>query len=151
MSDDPSHPPGLLRFPTYALGKLHKAVHAEMGMSLREHWVLVYLEEYAELSQQQVSTALGIDRSEVVRLIDGLERDGLVVRTRDAADRRRYRLTATAAGRAERRRTDDMIEVAAKRVLRRLDDDEQRTLHRLALKALGEDPSLSDRNRHSAR
>ncbi|MET7768189.1 MarR family transcriptional regulator [Nocardia sp. NPDC005366] len=138
------HPPALLRFPTYVLGKLHKAVRSEMGTSPREHWVLVYLEEFDELSQQQVSTALGIDRSEVVRLIDGLEQNGLVVRTRDAVDRRKYRLSVTEAGSAERRRTDELIEAAAQRVLHRLDADEQRILHRLALKALGEDQALSD-------
>ncbi|WP_433730220.1 MarR family winged helix-turn-helix transcriptional regulator [Nocardia sp. CA-129566] len=139
MPADHIHPRGLLRFPTYALGKLHKAVHAEMGTSLREHWVLVCLEEFDDLSQQQVSTALGIDRSEVVRLIDGLEHAGFVVRTRDATDRRKYRLSITQAGRAERRKTDELIEQAAERVLYRLDDEERRTLHRLALKALGED------------
>lgn len=144
MPNDPVHPAGLLRFPSYALGKLHKAVHNEIGSSLREHWVLVFLEEFDDLSQQQVSTALGIDRSEVVRLVDGLEQAGFVVRTRDDIDRRKYRLSVTKAGRAERRRTDRLIEAAAGRVLGRLDDDERRTLHRLALKALGEDQSLAD-------
>ncbi len=139
MPADHIHPRGLLRFPTYALGKLHKAVHTEMGMSLREHWVLVCLEEFDDLSQQQVSAALGIDRSEVVRLIDGLEEAGFVIRTRDATDRRKYRLTITQSGRAERRKTDELIEKAAERVLHRLDEEERRTLHHLALKALGEE------------
>ncbi|MFI9505813.1 MarR family winged helix-turn-helix transcriptional regulator [Nocardia sp. NPDC052566] len=139
MPQEPLHPRGLLRFPTYALGRLHKAVHAELGTSLREHWVLVFLEESDELSQQQVSTAMGIDRSEVVRLIDGLEKSGFVVRTRDSDDRRKYRLSVTQAGRAERLRTEKLIEEAADRVLHRLDAEERRTLHRLALKALGQD------------
>ncbi|MEV2225132.1 MarR family transcriptional regulator [Nocardia vinacea] len=139
MPADHIHLRGLLRFPTYALGKLHKAVHAEMGTSLREHWVLVCLEEFDDLSQQQVSTTLGIDRSEVVRLIDGLEEAGFVIRTRDATDRRKYRLSITQSGRAERRKTDQLIEEAAERVLHRLDEDERQTLHRLALKALGEE------------
>jgi hypothetical protein len=85
------------------------------------------------------TTALGIDRSEVVRLIDGLEAAGFVIRTRDTTDRRKYRLSITQSGRAERRKTDELIEQAAERVLHRLDDEERRTLHRLALKALGEE------------
>ncbi|WP_433603276.1 MarR family winged helix-turn-helix transcriptional regulator [Nocardia sp. CA-135953] len=91
-------------------------------------------EEFDDLSQQQVSTALGIDRSEVVRLIDGLEESGFVIRTRDSADRRKYRLSIPQAGRAERRKTDELIEEAAERVLYRLDEDERQTLRRLALK-----------------
>ncbi|MBH0781319.1 MarR family winged helix-turn-helix transcriptional regulator [Nocardia bovistercoris] len=144
MPTHPVNPSGLLRFPSYALGRLHKAAHAEIGSSLREHWVLVFLEEFDNLSQQQVSTALGIDRSEVVRLIDGLEEAGYVVRTRDADDRRKYCLSITRAGRAQRRRTDQLIEAVTARVFARLDDAERRTLHRLALKALGEDESLAD-------
>lgn len=89
--------------------------------------------------EQQVSTALGIDRSEVVRLIDGLEQAGFVVRTRDSADRRKYCLSITKAGWAERHKTDELIQQAAERVLYRLDDEERQTLHRLALKALGEE------------
>ncbi|MFI7003826.1 MarR family winged helix-turn-helix transcriptional regulator [Nocardia sp. NPDC050175] len=143
MSDDHLHPRGLLRFPSYALGKLHKAVHAELGSSLRDHWVLTCLEEFGELSQQQVSASLGIDRSEMVRLIDGLEQAGLVVRTRDTDDRRKYRLTVTQAGRAQCAQTDAEVERATERVLGRLDEQERRTLHRLALKAIGEEPDAA--------
>ncbi|MFQ6327581.1 MarR family winged helix-turn-helix transcriptional regulator [Nocardia sp. CWNU-33] len=139
MSADSAHPPGLLRFPTYVFGKLNQALKAEVGSSLRDQWVLVHLEDNDELSQQQVSDALHIDRSEVVRMIDGLEQAGFVVRTRDPGDRRKYRLSITQAGRAERRRTDELIEQATTEVLRRLDDEERKTLHRLALKALGYD------------
>ncbi|QIS08341.1 MarR family winged helix-turn-helix transcriptional regulator [Nocardia arthritidis] len=139
MSADQLHPRGLLRFPTYVFGKLHRAVHAEIDASLREHWVLVCLEEFTDLSQQQVATTLQIDRSEVVRIIDGLEKDGFVVRTRDPGDRRKNCLSITAAGRAERRRVDEQVQQATDRVLHRLDADERRTLLRLALKAIGED------------
>ncbi|RJO78052.1 MarR family transcriptional regulator [Nocardia panacis] len=137
---DEIYPAGLVRFPTWAFGKLHRAVHAELDTSLREHWILVCVEEYAELSQQQVATTLQIDRSEVVRLIDGLERAGLVTRTRDTVDRRKYRLTITEAGRAERRRMAERIDRATDKVLHRLDAEERHTLHRLANKAIGADP-----------
>ncbi|PXX65197.1 DNA-binding MarR family transcriptional regulator [Nocardia tenerifensis] len=144
MPDEHLHPRALLRLPTFALGKLHKAVHAEVGASLRDHWVLVCLEEFGELSQQQVSTTLGIDRSEMVRLVDGLERDGLVVRVRDTEDRRKYRLTVTRAGKKQSALTNARIAEATDRVLGRLDEQERRTLHRLALKAIGEEPDAAD-------
>lgn len=130
-------PDGLLRFPTYVLGRLHKALHHQIGVSLREHWVLVCLDEQKDLSQQEVSDSLGIDRSEVVRLIDALEDAGHVVRTRDGTDRRKYRLSLTAAGRAERARVDTQIAAATDRVFAGLSLAERHTLHTLALKALG--------------
>jgi DNA-binding MarR family transcriptional regulator len=72
-------------------------------------------------------------------MIDGLEQAGFVVRTRDTNDRRKYRLSITQAGRAERRRTDELIEQTTDAVLSRLDAEQRQSLHRLALKSLGYD------------
>lgn len=142
MTDDRAyHPRGLLRYPTYALGKLHKAVHTELETPLREHWVLTYLAEFTEITQQEMADALAIDRSEVVRLIDTLEKAGLVSRSRDAQDRRKYRLALTAAGERKRHETDAQITAATDRLLYRLTPQERATLHELSLKALGYDIS----------
>ncbi|RMI27932.1 MarR family winged helix-turn-helix transcriptional regulator [Nocardia stercoris] len=138
MSLGAEFPRSLLQHPTYVFGRLHKAIHAEVNTSLRDHWVLSYLAEQSDLTQQQVSDALAIDRSEVVRLIDGLERAGYVVRARDTEDRRKYRLSITKAGRDMVARTDERLKEAADRLLYRLTAEERRTLHRLALKAIGE-------------
>ncbi|MFE3189956.1 MarR family winged helix-turn-helix transcriptional regulator [Nocardia sp. NPDC059240] len=145
MTDEPSparpyHPAGLLKHPTYALGKLHKAMHTNLATPLREHWVLTYLAERAEVSQQEMANAMEIDRSEVVRLIDTLEKAGLVTRTRDPEDRRKYRLTITAAGERLRAETDAKILEATDVLLYRLTPAERETLHHLSLKALGYDP-----------
>ncbi|WP_040810592.1 MarR family winged helix-turn-helix transcriptional regulator [Nocardia concava] len=145
MPDEPCSAPdvqlaGLLRHPTYALGKLHKAVHSKLETPLREHWVLTYLaESSSELSQQDMANAMEIDRSEVVRLIDSLEKAGLVTRTRDPEDRRKYRLAITAAGNRMREETDAKIFAATDNLLARLTPAERETLHRLSLKALGYD------------
>ncbi|MFD0000313.1 MarR family winged helix-turn-helix transcriptional regulator [Nocardia sp. NPDC127526] len=133
------HPRGLLRYPTYVLGKLHKAMHARLGTQLREHWMLTYLAERSEISQQEMADAMAIDRSEVVRLIDGLEKAGLVTRTRDPEDRRKYRLAMTKAGNRLREETDARIADATDILLQRLTATERETLHRLSLKALGFD------------
>lgn len=144
MAPEVKQPEGLLRFPTFVLGQLHRALHTDVEASLRDHWVLVVLDENQDLSQQQVSEALGIDRSDVVRLIDSLEQAGYVVRTRDSADRRRYQLTITQAGKAERTRVDALIRSSTDRLLGTLDAAERHTLHRLALKALGKPEELAD-------
>ncbi|MFI8977786.1 MarR family winged helix-turn-helix transcriptional regulator [Nocardia asteroides] len=140
MSSNSNSVRGLPRYPVYALGRLTKALHAEIDVPLRDHWVLTFIAENADLPQKKVGEALGIDRSEVVRLIDVLERADLVERTRDGKDRRKYRLRITEAGRKQCKRTDKLIADATARVLDRLDAEEQRTLHRLALTALGEPP-----------
>jgi len=46
-------------------------------------------------SQQELADRLSVNRSVMVGVVDGLERDGLVVRERNPADRRSYAVTAT--------------------------------------------------------
>jgi DNA-binding MarR family transcriptional regulator len=52
------------------------------------------------LSQRDLAERLRLDKSTVSRLAADLERDGLVVRERDPANRRLYRLRLTDEGRA---------------------------------------------------
>ncbi|MFI1917125.1 MarR family winged helix-turn-helix transcriptional regulator [Nocardia sp. NPDC020380] len=140
MPDDREyHPRGLLHYPTYVFGKLHKSVHAELGTPLREHWVLTYLAESGDISQQEMAHALAIDRSEVVRLIDTMEKAGLVTRTRSAEDRRKNTVTITEAGRRRWTETDALIQEATAAQLFRLTPAERTELHRLSLKAIGWD------------
>lgn len=51
------------------------------------------------VSQREVSDQLMLDPSDMVSLVDILERAGMVERRRDPADRRRYALEVTEAGR----------------------------------------------------
>ncbi len=55
------------------------------------------------ISQGQIGTVLSKDRPAMVRIIDHLEREGLVVRTRAAQERRRYGLFLTAPGARQHR------------------------------------------------
>ncbi len=52
----------------------------------------------APVSQRWLAESLGLNRTVMGRLIDELERDGLVERERNAADRRSYALRTTAKG-----------------------------------------------------
>jgi len=136
----------LYRWPTYVFGQLHREFHQRIDSSLREHWILTVLaeNEAQSLSQQDVCNALEVDRSEMVRLIDRLEADGLVERIRSAKDRRRYALKITDAGRAQLEETlRECAEVNAQ-TFARLTHDELQTLHRLALKAVGVSESYAD-------
>jgi DNA-binding MarR family transcriptional regulator len=95
-------PRRLLRAPTYALGQLARAAAGRLdaaldahGLSLRTHQVLACLAELGQVSQQHVCDAIALDSSDMVRLLDRLERLGQVVRERDRADRRRHLLSLT--------------------------------------------------------
>jgi DNA-binding MarR family transcriptional regulator len=71
---------------------------APLGMKTRHHSVLAVLAHGGALSQQAVGRMLHLDAATVVRVVDDLERLGLVERRRNAASRRQYDLTLTEAG-----------------------------------------------------
>jgi DNA-binding MarR family transcriptional regulator len=135
---------GLLGRPAYALGQLHQTLFVRLeralaseGLSLRTHRVLACVDEKAGRSQQQVSDSLDVDRSEMVRIIDRLEEAGMLVRERDRADRRRYRLKLTPSGRSALERGETVIESVTLEALSRLSDTERDMFHELTLRALG--------------
>lgn len=141
----PRRPPGLLRWPSYVLGQLYRetqgsleAALAPEALNLRSHFVLICLGEFEQISQQQVADRINMDASDLVKLLDGLEQRGLIVRERAPDDRRRHVLTLTPAGRRALGRANDGVIRATDEALSRLTRAERRTLHRLALKALGE-------------
>ncbi len=88
------------------------------------------------MSQRDVSQAIGIDASDVVDLVDRLERAGLLRRRRHDHDRRRNVLEVTTQGRraierfeAVSRRVDDVI-------LEPLDAIDRAALRRLLLRVV---------------
>jgi DNA-binding MarR family transcriptional regulator len=70
-----------------------------LGMRGHEFAVLHYLADSPPVSQQQLGEAMRIHPSNLVGLLDALEADGLVVRPRDPADRRRHLVELTTRGR----------------------------------------------------
>ena len=69
-----------------------------LGMSGHEFAALHLLRDSGPLSQQQLSQGLRIHPSNLVGLLDALEAEGLVGRTRDPADRRRHIVGLTEPG-----------------------------------------------------
>ncbi len=72
---------------------------APYGIDGRELAVLSFLAQQSLLSQQEVAHRLGVDRTTMVALIDGLEHSGLVERHPHPDDRRKNIVALTAAGR----------------------------------------------------
>jgi DNA-binding MarR family transcriptional regulator len=69
------------------------------GSHPRDAAVLSTLDALGPVSQQKLVASLHVNRSAMVKLIDGLEARGLVERRRNPDDRRSYALYPTAAGR----------------------------------------------------
>lgn len=100
-------PPSLLGLTTYLMSKTGKAARgrladrlAERGLRLWHMAVLAALTDFGPHVQRELAARLSIDRSDVVKIVDGLGAAGLVDRARDTADRRRVTVTVTPAGRA---------------------------------------------------
>jgi MarR family transcriptional regulator, lower aerobic nicotinate degradation pathway regulator len=93
--------------------------------------VLVALDEDGPTSQAALGRRLSIDRSDMVAVINDLERDGLVARERDDDDRRRNLIRLTPAGGRALRRLDARIDEAQNALLEPLSAKERNELKRL--------------------
>ena len=74
---------------------------AEVGGSVPTWLILTNLMGESWPAQHQLARALRIEGPTLTRHLDGLEEAGLVVRTREANDRRAVRVELTDAGRAK--------------------------------------------------
>ncbi|WP_051153170.1 MarR family winged helix-turn-helix transcriptional regulator [Nocardia niigatensis] len=81
------------------LGNAELPVVRRHNMSLWGYEVLILLIERPGSSQVDIAVALDLDKNKVVRVVDELEAAGFAVRDADRTDRRRHKVTATAAGR----------------------------------------------------
>ncbi len=70
----------------------------EAGMRRGFYGVLATLEEFGPGAQAEIGRRLGIDPSDMVAILNDLERAGYVSRERDPDDRRRNSVSMTAAG-----------------------------------------------------
>jgi DNA-binding MarR family transcriptional regulator len=97
-------PEPLLEFPSFLVfqvarevRKLASALHPD-GLRAPHIAVLACLEEFGPSSQKEISERLRIDASDLVTLLDELEKHELASRTRDLRDRRRYVVRITQEG-----------------------------------------------------
>ena len=105
-------PAALRKSASWCLAQLDAAVrtsvNAALGrtqiesMSIRGYWILEAIADGGDMAQTELSALLGMDRSDMVRLIDSLESANLVERTRDTKDRRRQLIALTEAGNTTR-------------------------------------------------
>lgn len=113
--------------------------HVSAGVSSVQFGVLAVLARMPDASQQDLCDELDLDRSTIADLVSRLERNGLIERARDDADRRRNRVRLTGAGRETLDRLRPRAEEVEHVLTDALDTAERATLRRLLLKVLASD------------
>jgi DNA-binding MarR family transcriptional regulator len=98
------------------------------GLSMWGYGVLSRLAQEPAANQLALATAIGYDKSRLIALLDEIERDGLVVREQDLADRRNRRVRLTPAGRARLAAAQADIRAMEDDLLSELTGTEQRSL-----------------------
>ena len=89
---------------------------AEHGLKVRSYAVLALAVEETRPSQRELAEFLRLDPSQVVSLVDDLQRRGLVAREPDPTDRRANVVVATEAGRALHERAREAAQSAQRRL-----------------------------------
>jgi DNA-binding MarR family transcriptional regulator len=108
-----------------------EAALAPLDLRPRHLVALTLLREHGGGTQQALAEALQIDRTNLVGLLNELEADGLVTRTRSAEDRRRHIVELTPAGAERLREAECALAVVENEVLSALDERQREQLYEL--------------------
>jgi DNA-binding MarR family transcriptional regulator len=107
---------------------------ADSGLRWTEFAVLHHLEAQGPVSQRDLALALRIQPSNLVGLLDELERRGLLTRAPDPGDRRRHRVQLTAKGLRAVTLAREATQRAEADVLTPLSPAERREFHGLLVR-----------------
>jgi DNA-binding MarR family transcriptional regulator len=105
--------------------------HRAGRLSAQQFLLLKQLQLLGEASQAELADAIGIDRSNLASMATSLCDRGLVERTRNETDRRRYVLRLSRAGAQLHRRTEGAIAAAEHDLLSPLDLEQREQLYAL--------------------
>ena len=118
--------------------RMHRLIDrrmAEHGASLSRTKLLLYLvKEAGDARAADIAEFFGLAPRTVTEAIDGLERDGFVVRTPDPVDRRVKRLSITQEGRRAVEATEPLRLDLVEQIFGALDRDEADQLEQVLAK-----------------
>jgi DNA-binding MarR family transcriptional regulator len=127
----------LLKHGQLALAEHTGPALARLGITGRELAMLTTLAAAEAPAQHQAADRLGVDRTTMVDLVDGLERKHLVERRPDPADRRRNLVHLTATGRRILDEGSRAASEAEEAFLSALDPGEAEQLRSMLQRVLG--------------
>jgi DNA-binding MarR family transcriptional regulator len=116
-----------------SIGHSHanRVLQEELGLKVRQYSVLALAAADVSPSQRELGDFLSLDPSQIVNLVDFLEKRGWVERQVDPRDRRSRIVVATPQGRDAYLRAHALTEASDDVVLAALSADERRELTRL--------------------
>src|SRR5258708_36031421 len=136
VASQPAHHPGaLLDHLARRLRLRAETVLAPLGLRPRHLVALTVLREGNGSTQQALSSTLLLDRANVVGLLNELEADGLIARTRSPGDRRRHVVELTGSGVRRLAAAEFALAGAEDDVLVALDASERQQLYELLHRA----------------
>jgi DNA-binding MarR family transcriptional regulator len=122
----------------FLLAKSHLRVHNRanealepLGLTVKHYGLLTVIVHEGPIPQGRLGEIMRIDRTTMVALIDDLEREGHVDRTRNPEDRRAYALAATAGGKRLQRNAATAMKEVQNETLSPLTAAERRELQRM--------------------
>jgi DNA-binding MarR family transcriptional regulator len=120
----------------------HRTAANEMpeGKHPRDFALLTALTKTGPISQQRLAELLRLNRTLMVKIVDSLERRGLVERRREVDDRRSYALHITPAGHEARVALAPEVARVNARMAERLDPEERGRLNDLLRTLVTSDP-----------
>ena len=95
------------------------------GLSLPQYHLLEALREADELTVGVLAEAAGVAAPTATRMLDGLERDGHVVRRHSAEDRRSVLVSLTSSGRVSVEAAHERVSAWRRRVFESLEPEER--------------------------
>lgn len=119
----PHHVGYLMRRAWLAMSQHFLRTFADVAIRPVQYGVLLIIERNPGLNQADVSTVLGIKRTNLVALLDGLEERGFARREEATGDRRSYALHLTSKGEALLRRLAELHEVHESRMIARIGEE----------------------------
>lgn len=142
-------PRRLLEFLPYLVSSLHKESrrYFENGAEgfLFPHFSIVSsLEEFGASSQQALCLRLGYDKSDMAKIIEGLDKKGVIQRRTDPTDKRKQLIMLSAQGKKLLRLREKDLRLISENIFKNLNSKEQQMLVHLLRKTLSKhDPKFS--------
>lgn len=113
-----------------ATGRVRRAMRP-LGIGAQQFLLLEQLKLLGQTSQAELAEALALDPSNLATVATDLVDRGLIERTRDDVDRRRYVLRLSRGGQQLLRRTEGAMAAAERDLLTPLDDNQREQLYTL--------------------